>query len=190
MALQGNRYAKVHANRYATTNDLPHALSWGQLLFGTTTWIVASRAQKSGSSKYYVAGLDTRLTEADLKVQQFDVNSPRVPVRHGAFSGRVLPILPGGFVVESVFFPDGGRTAPSSEAFAAFATRVGEARRQPGPPLDSTLVRTSVFQNIDRLLATGDSDDLEKAADLLSELNATAFSLLDSATRVRDLEAR
>ena len=189
LALQGNRYAKVHANRYATTNDLTHALTWGQLLFGTTTWVVASRTEKSGFSKYYVAGLDTRLTEADLKVQQFDVNSPRVPGATGAFSGRVLSILPGGFVVESVFFPDGGRTAPSSAAFAAFTSRAAEARSQPGAPLDIKMVRASVFQNIDRLLATGDSDDLEKAADLLAELNATAFSLLDTATRVRYLEA-
>jgi len=52
-------------------------------------------------------------------------------------------------------------------------------------PLDPTTVRVSIFRNIDLLLASGDSDDLEKAAELLAELDATAFSLLDADTRVR-----
>jgi hypothetical protein len=46
-----------------------------------------------------------------------------------------------------------------------------------------------VFRNIDLLLASGNSDDLEKAADLLAELDATAFSLIDADTRVRYLTA-
>jgi hypothetical protein len=189
LALPGNHYVKVAAHRYATTNDLTHAVVWGRLLFGTTTWVLASQSGKSGDLKYFVAGLEEALTEADLKVHPFDADSSRARGATGAFFGRVLPSLPGGFVVESVYFPGGGRTAPSAEAFAEFGARVAEARRQPGLPLDLAQVRTSVFQNIDRLLATGTGDDLEKAADLLAELDATAFSLLDTATRVGYLEA-
>src|SRR5262249_39239151 len=48
---------------------------------------------------------------------------------------------------------------------------------------------TSVCRNIDLLLASGSSDHLETAADLLAELDATAFSLLDTKTRVRYLTA-
>jgi hypothetical protein len=189
LALPVNHYVKVAAHRYATTNDVAHAVVWGHLLFGPTTWVVASRAETSGTVKYYVAGLEERLTEADLKVQPFGAGPSPAHGATGAFQGRVLPSLPGGYTVESVYFPGGGRTAPSSEAFAAFGARLAEARQQPSLPLDVEQVRTSVFQNIDRLLATGADDDLEKAADLLAELDATAFSLVDAATRVRYLEA-
>jgi hypothetical protein len=189
LALQGNHYVNVESHRYATTTDPIHAVTWGRLLFGTTTWAIVSRPQRSGELLYYVAGLSERLTEADLRVQPFDPKSRPIPGATGAFSGRVLPSLPGGYVVESVYFPDGGRTAPTREAFTGFAGRLAAAREQPRLPLDPTTVRAAVFRNIDLLLASGDSDDLEKAAELLAELDATAFSLVDADTRVRYLTA-
>lgn len=189
LALPGNHYVKIQAHRYATTTDPIHAVTWGHLLFGTTTWAIVSRPQRSGELLYYVAGLSERLTEADLRVQTFDPKARPVPGAMGAFSGRVLPSLPGGYAVESVYFPDGGRTAPTREAFTGFAGRLAAAREEPRLPLDPTKVRAAVFSNIDLLLATGDSDDLEKAADLLAELDATGFSLIDADTRVRYLTA-
>jgi hypothetical protein len=189
LALPGNHYVKIEAHRYATTTDPLHAVVWGRLLFGPTTWAIVSRPQRSGELLYYVAGLSERLTEADLKVHPFDPEARPVPGATGAFFGRVLPSLPGGYAVESVYFPDEGRTAPSREAFTSFAGRLATAREEPRLPLDPTQVRTFVFGNIDRLLASGDSDDLEKAADLLAELDATAFSLIDADTRVRYLTA-
>src|SRR5208283_4391921 len=107
-----------------------------------------------------------RLTEADLRVQPLDPKARQVPGATGAFFGRVLPSLPGGYAVESVYFPDGGRTAPTREAFTGFAGRLAVAREEPRLPLDPAKVRVSVFGNIDPLLASGNSDDLEKAADL------------------------
>jgi hypothetical protein len=189
LALPGNHYVKIQAHRYATTTDPTHAVVWGKLLFGTTTWATVSRPQRSGELLYYVAGLSERLTEADLKVHPFDPKARSVPGATGAFFGRVLPSLPGGYAVESVYFPDGGRTAPTVEAFAGFAERLAVAREEPRLPLDPTKVRAFVFSKIDQLLASGDSDDLEKAADLLAELDATAFSLIDADTRVRYLTA-
>src|SRR6266436_4397375 len=189
LALPGNHYVKIQSHRYATTTDPIHAVVWGRLLFGTTTWAIVSRPQPSGELLYYVAGLNERLTEADLKVHPFDPKARPVPGATGAFFGRILPSLPGGYAVESVYFPDGGRTAPTREAFAGFAERLAVAREESRLPLDPTKVRAAVFSNIDLLLATGDSDDLEKAADLLAELDATAFSLVDSDTRVRYLTA-
>jgi hypothetical protein len=188
LALQGNHYVNVESHRYATTTDPLHAVTWGRLLFGTTTWAVVSRPQLSGELLYYVAGLSERLTEADLRVQAFDPNSRLVPGVTGTFFGRVLASLPGGYAVESVYFPDGGRTSPTSEAFAGFAGRLAAAREDPWP-LDPATVRAMVFGKIDLLLASGDSDDLEKAAELLSEFDATAFSLIDADTRVRYLAA-
>lgn len=189
LALQGNHYVKVRAHRYVTTTDPVHAVIWGRLLFGTTTWAIVSRPQRSGELLYYVAGLDERLTEADLRVRPIDPRSRPAPGATGTFSGRVLPALTGDYAVESVYFPDGGRTAPSRRAFAGFAARLAAARAQPRLPLDPATVRVSVFRNIDLLLASGDSDDLEKAAELLAELDATAYSLVDTNTRVRYLSA-
>lgn len=189
LALPGNHYVKIEAHRYATTTDPIHAVVWGKLLFGTTTWAILSRPQQSGELLYYVAGLSERLTEADLKVHPFEPQAHPVTGATGEFFGRVLPSLPGGYAVESVYFPDGGRTAPTREAFTGFVKRLAVAREERRLPLDPTQVRASVFANIDRLLATGDSDDLEKAADLLAELDATAFSLIDADTRVRYLTA-
>jgi hypothetical protein len=189
LALPGNHYIKVQAHRYATTTDPTHAVTWGRLLFGTTTWAVVSQTKPSGERLYDVAGLDQRLTEADLRVQPLDPNARSVPGATGAFFARVLPSLPGGYAVESVYFPDGGRTAPTPQAFAGFAERLAAAREEPRLPLDLAQVRAAVFSNIDLLLASGDSDDLEKAADLLAELDATAFSLVDADTRVRYLTA-
>lgn len=189
LALQGNHYVKVQAHRYATTTDPIHAVTWGHLLFGTTTWAIVSRPQRSGELLYYVAGLSERLTEADLRVQPFDPKSGSVPGATGAFFGRIPPSLPGGYAVESVYLPDGGRTAPTRQAFTGFAGRLAAAREQPRLPLDPTTVRASVFRNIDLLLARGNSDDLEKVVELLAELDATAFSLVDADTRVRYLTA-
>src|SRR5262245_47502702 len=189
LALQGNRYVKVQAHRYATTTDPIHAVTWGHLLFGTTTWAIVSRPQRSGDLLYYVAGLGERLTEADLRVQPFDPTSRPVPGATGAFFGYVLPSLPGGYVVESVYFPDGGRTAPTRQAFTGFTGRLAAAHEQPRLLLDPRTVRVAVFRNIDLLLASGNSDDLEKAAELLAELDATAFSLVDADTRLRYLTA-
>lgn len=189
LALPGNHYVNVESHRYATTTDPIHAVTWGRLLFGTTTWAIVSRPQRSGELLYYVAGLSERLTEADLRIQPFDPKSRPIAGATGAFSGRVLPSLRGGYAVESVYFPDGGRTAPTREAFTGFAGRLAAAREEPRLPLDPTTVRAAVFRNIDLLLASGDSDDLEKAAELLAELDATAFSLVDSDTRVRYLTA-
>jgi tetratricopeptide (TPR) repeat protein len=189
LALPGNHYVKIQAHRYAATTDPIHAVTWGRLLFGTTTWTIVSRPQRSGELLYYVAGLSERLTEVDLRVQPFDPKSRPVPGATGAFLGRVLPSLPGGYTVESVYFPDGGRTAPTRQAFTGFAGQLAAARKQPRLPLDPTTVRVSVFRNIDLLLASGNSDDLEKAAELLAELDATAFSLVDADTRIRYLTA-
>jgi hypothetical protein len=189
LALPGNHYVKVQAHRYATTTDPIHAVTWGRLLFGTTTWAVFSRPKRSGELLYYVAGLDERLTEADLRVQAYDPKSRPIQGVTGAFAGRILSSLPGGYAVESIYFPDGGKTAPTKEAFTSFAGRLAAAREEPRLPLDPASVRASVFGNIDSLLATGKSDDLEKAADLLAELDAAAFSLIDADTRVRYLTA-
>jgi hypothetical protein len=117
LALPGNHYVKIQARHYATTTDPIHAAIWGRLLFGTTTWAIVSRPQRSGELLYYVAGLSERLTEADLRIQPFDSKARPVPGATGAFFGRVLPSLPGGYAVEAVYFPDGGRTAPTREAF-------------------------------------------------------------------------
>jgi hypothetical protein len=185
LTLPGNHYVKIQAHRYATTTDPIHAVTWGRLLFGTTAWAIVSRPQRSGELLYYVAGLNERLTEADLRVQPFDPQSRPIPGATGAFFGRVLPLLPGGYAVESVYFPDGGRTAPTREAFTGFAERLTVAREEPRLPLDLVKVRAAVFADIDLLLASGDSDDLEKAANLLAELDATAFSLIEADTRVR-----
>ncbi|HLW71305.1 MAG TPA: hypothetical protein VKS22_11860 [Candidatus Binataceae bacterium] len=189
LALPGNHYVTIEAHRYATTMDPIHAVVWGKLLFGTTTWAILSRSQRSGELLYYVAGLSERLTEADLKVHPFDPQARPVPGATGEFFGRVLPSLPSGYAVESVYFPDGGRTAPTREAFTGFAGRLAVAREEPRLPLDRAKVRVFIFGNIDLLLASGDSDDLEKAANLLAELDATAFSLIDADTRVRYLTA-
>ena len=189
LALQGNHYVNIQTHRYATTTDPIHAVTWGRLLFGTTTWVIVSRPQRSGELLYYVAGLSERLTEADLRIQPLDAKSTPTLGATGALLGRVLPSLPGGYTVESVYFPDGGRTAPTRQAFTGFAGQLAAAREQPRLPLDPTTVRVSVFRHIDLLLASGNSDDLEHAAKLLAELDTTAFSLIDANTRVRYLTA-
>jgi hypothetical protein len=192
MHLPGGNYYHIQSHRYARTPDIVHATVWGQLLFGTTTWAIASKPQRGGGLVYYVAGFEEALTEADLRVHPFDPKDPKAPKISGAtgsFSGRVLASIPGGYKIESVYFPDGGRTAATRAAFVDFGERLATARKQPGPPIDIATVRASVFRNIDAFLARGGSDNLEKAAELLSQLNATAFRLLDSQTRIQYLKA-
>jgi hypothetical protein len=188
LALPG-QHIHVGSHRYAATTNPQHAVTWGKLLFGASTWIVASQRGPSGELLYYTASLDETISEGDLRVTALDAKSRAAPGVSGVFFGLVLPVLPGGWAVESVYFPGGGRTAPSSEAFAEFADRIAAARKEQHAGLDPALVRRSVFGVIDGLLATGKEDDLERAADLLAELNAVAFSLLDPETRARYLAA-
>jgi len=93
--LPGNHYVNIESHRYATTTDPIHAVTWGRLLFGPTTWAIVSRPQRSGELLYYVAGLSERLTEADLRVRPFDPKSRPIAGATGAYLGRVLPSLPG-----------------------------------------------------------------------------------------------
>src|SRR5215813_2331349 len=187
MTLQGGNYYHIKSDRYARTTDISHAVAWGQLLFGTTTWAIASKPQRGGDLVYYVAGFGEALTAADLRIHPFDPKdpkSPKIPGATGIFAGRVLASIPGNYKIESVFFPDGGRTAANRSAFVDFDRRRAAAEKMPGKPLDPEFVRKSVFRNIDALLATRGAKELEQAADLLGRLNATAFSRIDAQTRI------
>jgi hypothetical protein len=184
LALPGNHYVRVKSHHYATTNNVGRAAVWGRVLFGAESWLIAASAPH-GRLTYYVAALDEALTEADLRVQP--LASPVQGVS-GTFSGRVLGTLPGAYSVAAVGFRGGGLSAPDVGAFSAFQAGVARARRSGTAQLPVETVRHAVFDPIDALIAHGDDDAIERAAGLLAELNAAAFSTLDWQTRARYIE--
>lgn len=186
LALPGNNY--VHVSKegpYAYSTSAYHAYVWGKLLFSTTSWVLVSRI--SGKvAKYYVAALDATISGEDLHVHSFD--KPTDYGAEGNFYGRVMAHMPSGYYINSVYFVGGGRTSPSTREFQNFAAVLANSRSD-SPPLDPAQVRKIIFKTIDDLLATGTSDDLEKAAELLSRLDVLAFSLLDADTRLKYITA-
>jgi hypothetical protein len=186
LALPGNRYVKVRSRRHVTSDNLYHAVVWGRLLFPTTSWVLASRAEKSGRL-YHAAALQMRLTPQDLHVRPPTGDLPDIT---GEYPGRVLSRLRGGFKVEAVFLTNEEATAPTGEVLVSFFKEVRATQvASPGGALDPKKVRSTVFSAIDALLGSGESADLEKAADALAELDAAAFGLVDADTRVRYLSA-
>jgi hypothetical protein len=181
LQLPGNHYVHVSSHRYAVSDNISRAYGWGRTLFGAESWVIVAGASARGEIAYYVAALDKALTEADLRVQPLP--SSGIPGAGGAFIGRVLDKLPGDYGVIAVGFRDGGYSAPTVEAFQQFTQQVREAHRQGDTALAPELVRPSVFGPIHKLIAQGGDDNLEKAADLLAELNATAFAYLDWETK-------
>lgn len=187
LALPGNHYVHVNSHRYAISGNVASAYDWGRALFGATAWVIAAGSGRQGGVVYYVAALDEALTEADLRVES--TASSQIPGETGRFGGHVLPRMPGGYDVVAVGFHGGGFSAPGAEAFVGFQLQVREARQMGAASLPPELVRASVFGPIDELLARGGDGDLERAAELLAELNATAFAVLDWETKARYLQA-
>jgi len=185
LQLPGNHYVKVKSHRYARSDDIARAQKWGRVLFGAEAWVLLVRAERH-SERYYVASLDEAITEADVHPQ---LGETGVPGATGVIAGRVLAKLLPDFYVVSVFLHGGGRVAPTGGAFTALQTATQESLQQGTAKLEGALVRQTVFEPIDKLLASGKDDDLEKAADLLAELDVTAFATLDIADRFTYLSA-
>lgn len=76
-------------------------------------------------------------------------------------------------------FKGDGFSAPTSEAFAYFVKQVRQSRQQGTAVLEPQFVRATVFEPINDLIAAGGSNNLEQAAELLAELDAAAFRVLD-----------
>jgi len=193
LALQGNRYVKVQANRYATTNDLGHCRHLG-----------ASALWNDDLDRGF-AFTEVRLLEV-LRGLGLMPGLPK-PTSRSIRSTPMLHAFPGATGRPSwaaysqpcqavtwsnrCFFPDGGRTSPL-ECHLYPLLRHGWPRpgNRPGPPLDITLVRTSVFQNIDRLLATRRQRRHPEGGRSARGAGChLPSSLVDTATRVRYLEA-
>lgn len=187
LSVPGPKYIHVRSTRYATSNDMLHAVIWGKLLFATTSWVLVSRATKSDGKLYYVAALETRVTLQDLNARP--TSSATYP---GTYTHHrtITDSFTGGYKVEAVFLANGEFTLHSQQALDAFLSGIDpDQRLSPFGPIDPQLVQSAIFSKIDEMLSRGDSDSLERAADLLGELDQTAFSLLKPTARIRYIEA-
>jgi hypothetical protein len=180
LALPGNIYAKVRSHRYAVSSDVGRAYAWAHSLFGAEAWTIVSGANRPGELLYYAAALDKPLTSADLGVQSAGAGTGEY------FAGRVLETIPGGYAVSAVGFRGGGFSAPSRSAYQAFVSQVREAREEGTASIEPAIARSSIFAPIDALIAG--RGDLQRIAELLSELDATAFATLDWETKARYLQ--
>ena len=186
LSFPGNHYVFARSRRYATSGDIAGAYEWRRLLFGATAWAIVAGVNPRGNVIYYAAALSEALTEADLRVQATE--SLGIPGASGLFGGTVFGNLPGDYHLLSVHFRGGGWSAPSAEAFVSAQQLFREAREQGRGQLQPEMARSLVFGPIDDLLARGGDDDLERAAELLAELNAQAFALLNLETKARYLQ--
>jgi hypothetical protein len=183
MSLPGNRYIKVESHRYAVSTDIGRAYAWAKSLFGAEAWTIVAGSRRPGEVYYYAAALDTPLTSAELGVQGSAGSAAAGAGEY--FAGRVQEDIPHGYVVQAVGFRGGGFSASNRRAFEAFVSQVRESREQGTAAIDPGELRASVFAPIDALIAHG--GDPQRAADLLSELDATAFATLDWETKARYL---
>lgn len=186
LQLPGNHYVRVSSHRYATTTNIGRADEWGRALFGAEAWVIVAGIHSGGEILYYVAALDEALTSADLHVQP--ITSSRVPGVVGQFSGSVLDTLLGSYHVTAVNIRGDSYLAANIATWQQFSSQLWSARQQGLTGLAPEVLRTTVFAPIDELIASGGDEDLERAAQLLAELNATAFAVLDWETKSRYLE--
>ncbi len=178
---------KVRSDRYAIASDLRRAIRWGGYLFGARAFVIIEGPFGRPESRYYVLGTTHALTWA-----------PPAP-------GTGMPL--GGTEVwgvsarywQSELLDDAGRsyllraliTADGNTLFPPNPRLVEEflAEQALAPPergvIPVAMARRLVFDEIDRLIASGDT---EGAARRLAELDANAFALVDWETKARYLQ--
>ena len=128
--LPGNTYAKVDADRYAVTENVGRASAWSRYLFGSVTSVIVIGVSAQGDALYYVASLDTTLTQPDLRPQTLKDD----PTMMGA-RGRILSTLPGSYGVMLVRLADDSLWAPTRAGLTASIGRIQEEQKRGGTEL-------------------------------------------------------
>ncbi len=180
LQLRANHYVHVRSERYAVSELLTRAQAWAQNLFGAVSSIIVLHGDEDGVVRYYAAALDEDLRETfptanPLGLVPAEVSVPIDSLPH---EYHIMAIHVGGGVA---FWPSLGR----KRAYDTAVARENRLARQLGTDvtiLAPELVRTNVFSRINTLLENEDQN-LEEAARLLSQLDATAFATLSSDER-------
>lgn len=171
LALPGNHYVSVRSDRYAVSESLARAVAWAQNLFGVNSSVVAMHYDDDRTIRYYAAALDEDLSESMPAATP--MQRVRVP--------QMTPLeeLPHDYHIMVVHVGNGVGFWPTEERLEGFYNVLArQAERTPDVGnLDRELVRERVFSRIDVLMQDVD-ENREEIADLLAELDYTAFSTL------------
>ncbi len=179
---------RVKGDRYAVTNDLRRAVTWGNLLFGARSYAVLEGPTGKAAMHYYVVGTTHALHAHDAApgsgtsvaggevwgMKQRIYWQPQLHDDHHGF-----------YTLRALFTAEGQPMWPmSQELVEEFYSelKLGKAQEQFLPP---ALARPLVFGEIDGLIA---AQKIEEAARRLAELDANAFALVDWTVKARYLE--
>ncbi len=179
---------RVKGDRYAVSNNLRRAITWGNLLFGARSYAILEGPSGKAELHYYVVGTTHALHAHDA------APGSELSVAGSAVWGLKQRIYwqpqfhdnqRGFYTLRALFTAEGQPMWPmSQELVEEFYSelKLGKPQEQFLPP---ELARPLVFGEIDKLIA---ADKTEEAARKLAELGANAFALVDWSVKARYLE--
>ncbi|MEZ4861778.1 MAG: hypothetical protein R3C14_10735 [Caldilineaceae bacterium] len=179
---------RVKGDRYAVSNNLRRAITWGNLLFGARSYAILEGPTGKVGLHYYVVGTTHALHAHDAApgsglsvaggevwgLKQRIYWQPQLHDDHHGF-----------YMLRALFTAEGQPMWPmSQELVEEFYSelKLGKPQEQFLPP---ALARPLVFGEIDKLIA---ADKTEEAARKLAELDANAFALVDWTVKAKYLE--
>ncbi|MCB0108732.1 MAG: hypothetical protein KDE53_22580, partial [Caldilineaceae bacterium] len=179
---------RVKGDRYAVSNNLRRAITWGNLLFGARSYAILEGPRGKAALHYYVvgttgalhvpaAGRGSGLSVAGGEVWGVKQRIYWQPQLHDDHHGF--------YTLRALFTAEGQPMWPMSPELAEefySELKLGKPQEQVLPP---AVARPLVFGEIDGLVA---ADKTDEAARKLAELDAGAFALVDWSVKARYLE--
>lgn len=173
--LPGWRAVHVRSDRYASSSNLVHAQAWGELLFGTRSFVILESLR---THRLFTAATDETVRFDELRTRPVgEIDGHQVQTARGSFHwSPVLDDAEGRpHALRALVTVEGHPLFPPSVALARqYFTQYGSDRAS-GPGLDASAVRRFLFDEIDVLIRDGRTQD---AADRLSLFDARAFALV------------
>jgi hypothetical protein len=172
---------RVSSHRHAVTTDLSRAVGWGNLLFGAGSFAILEGPFGRPDSHYTVVGVAPAVSDAEIARA-----GPPDPAGRFTFTARYWQQVHEDAERRAYQL----RTLVTREGTPLFSGNpfwLEEFRRELKATKSDAVIPAAyaapmVFGEIDALLA---SEDIEGAAQRLSELDAAAFRIVDWETRAR-----
>jgi hypothetical protein len=182
--LPGWRAVHVRSDRYATSSNLVHAQAWGELLFGTRSFVVLESLR---THRLFTAATDETVSFAELRTRPVgEIDGHQIQTARGNFHwSPVLDDAEGRpHALRALVTVEGDPLFPPSFALARQYFTQYESDLTRGPGLDAGAVRHFLFDEIDRLIR---DERTQEAADQLSLFDARAFALVSWERKARYL---
>ena len=195
--MHGNRYVNLawEADRYVAAGTLTEAFLVGNAIHATTSYAIVQGPIGSKDMRYLAFPTEDTISDADLgegsrAPVEGEPELADVAVVPGEIMSPVLRGLDGEYIVRGLVPIDRKVHWPNENLALMWKGQLA-AESQAGVLQEPEYYRVLIFDDIDELVdryEAGDDSQLQRAAEMLSRLDAKAFSLVPWETKVRYLK--